>query len=148
MTFNMTVLWLILFIVMVIIEALTQGLTTIWFAAGALVALIISIFIPNVLIQTVAFVVVSVVLLVFTRPLLAGYFNRKVTPTNVDSLLGKKGMVTEDICNSEEKGTVKLDGLEWMARSAAGDSIVIPKGSEVVVQRVEGVKLMVTIMES
>ena len=86
----MTVLWLILFIIMVIIEALTQGLTTIWFAAGALVALIISIFVPNVLVQTFAFVAVSVVLLVFTRPLLAGYFNRKVTPTNVDSLLGNR----------------------------------------------------------
>ena len=145
MTYDMTVVWLIIFIIMVIIEALTQGLTTIWFAAGALVALLISIFVPSVLIQIFAFIVVSLVLLVFTRPLLAGYFNRKVTPTNVDSLLGKKGMVTEDICNSEERGTVKLDGLEWMARSAAGDQIVIPKGSEVVVQSVEGVKLMVTI---
>ena len=136
-----TFYWLIIFVIALIVEIATMGLTSIWFAGGALVALIIALFTENPVIQVIAFFVVSFLLLIFTRPVVAKYFNSKRTKTNAESLVGEYCKVTEQIDNFNEKGVVLLNGLEWTARSK--DDTVIPVGTRVKLVRIEGVKAMV-----
>lgn len=134
--------WLALLIIFIVVEIATMGLTTIWFAGGAVVGFIASILGANVIIQGILFLVVSIALLVFTRPFAARYINKNHEKTNVDSLIGKRAVVTQEIDNLKETGEAKLEGKEWMARTAK-ESDVIPKGSVVTVIRVSGVKLIV-----
>ena len=139
---TMAFIWLAVFVVMVVIEIATLGLTTIWFAGGALVALIISLFNPPVAVQIAVFIVVSVVLLIFTRPIAAKHFNKKMVATNVDSVPGETGIVSVDIDNVAATGTVMIKGMEWTARTES-DDVKIVKGAKVKVLRVEGVKVIV-----
>ncbi len=139
---TMAFVWLAVFIVMVVIEIATLGLTTIWFAGGALVALIISLFNPPVAVQIAVFIVVSVVLLIFTRPIAAKHFNKKMVATNVDSVPGEIGIVSVNIDNIAATGTVMIKGMEWTARTES-DDLKIEKGAKVKVLRVEGVKVIV-----
>lgn len=135
--------WLILFIVLVVIEIITLGLTTIWFAGGALVAFVLAMLDISPVIQWAAFCVVSLALLFGTRPWALRFFNsRKQAKTNVDSLIGKTAIVTAEICNLEGRGQVFVNGLTWTAR-ARSDSEVIPKDTRVEIMAVEGVKLIV-----
>lgn len=136
------VTWILIMVALLFIEFLTMGLTTIWFAGGALAAFLISLAGFGLPLQLGVFVGVSVVLLVFTRPLAARYFNGRITRTNVETLPGKRGVVTEKIDNIAAAGQVQLDGVAWTARSAEG--IVLDKGTEVSVVEVQGVKLIVT----
>lgn len=133
--------WLILFIIFVLIEIITLGLTTIWFAGGSLVALIASLLGANLVVQVILFLIVSLVLLIFTRPYAKRFINNSTTKTNVEEISGKTAKVIEHIDNLNATGLVMLNGLEWMARSV--DGTVIPKGSVVVIEEVEGVKLIV-----
>lgn len=133
--------WLILFVVLILFEIATLGLTTIWFAGGALIAFILSLFQVDLWIQIVVFVVVSVVLLFFTRPYAQKHFNKNLKKTNVEEIIGKQGKVLEDIDNKNSQGKVSLNGMVWTARSETED--VICKESFVQVVRVEGVKLIV-----
>lgn len=139
---TMAFVWLAVFVVMVVIEIATLGLTTIWFAGGALVALIISLFNPPVAVQIAVFIVVSVVLLIFTRPIAAKHFNKKMVATNVDSVPGEIGIVSVNIDNIAATGTVMIKGMEWTARTES-DDVKIEKGVKVKVLRVEGVKVIV-----
>ena len=139
---TMAFIWLAVFVVMVVIEIATLGLTTIWFAGGALVALIISLFNPPVAVQIAVFIVVSVVLLIFTRPIAAKHFNKKMVATNVDSVPGEIGIVSVNIDNIAATGTVMIKGMEWTARTES-DDVKIEKGAKVKVLRVEGVKVIV-----
>ncbi len=139
---TMAFIWLAVFVVMVVIEIATLGLTTIWFAGGALVALIISLFNPPVAVQIAVFIVVSVVLLIFTRPIAAKHFNKKMVATNVDSVPGETGIVSVNIDNIAATGTVMIKGMEWTARTES-DDLKIEKGAKVKVLRVEGVKVIV-----
>lgn len=135
--------WLILFIVLLIIEIITLGLTTIWFAGGALIAFVLALLGVPATIQWAVFCVVSLVLLFATRPWAVRYFNnQKKEKTNVDSLIGKTAVVTTPIRNLEGKGEVFVNGLTWTARSAE-DSVVIEENAHVTVKAVEGVKLIV-----
>lgn len=135
--------WLILFIVLLVIEIITLGLTTIWFAGGALVAFILAMLKVPAGIQWAAFCVVSLILLFGTRPWAVRYFNsQKREKTNVDSLIGKTAVVISEIQNLEGKGEVFVNGLTWTAR-AAEDSVRIAADTHVVVKAVEGVKLIV-----
>ena len=129
-------------IVLLVIEIATLGLTTIWFAGGALVACIAALLHANIWVQIVLFLVVSVLLLFFTRPLAVRYMNKDRTKTNVDSMVGKEAVVTEAIDNLKAQGVVQVNGLEWTARSEESQE-VIPKGAIVEVGRVDGVKLIV-----
>ncbi len=142
MQITMAFIWLAVFVVMVVIEIATLGLTTIWFAGGALVALIISLFNPPVAVQIAVFIVVSVVLLIFTRPIAAKHFNKKMVATNVDSVPGEIGIVSVNIDNIAATGTVMIKGMEWTARTES-DDVKIEKGAKVKVLRVEGVKVIV-----
>ncbi|MBQ1403203.1 MAG: NfeD family protein [Oscillospiraceae bacterium] len=137
----MLFVWLIIFGIFLVIELLTLGLTTIWFAGGSLIALVASAAGGGYMIQIILFLAVSVVLLYLVRPAAQKKFNAKRVATNVDSLLGKKAIVEEAIDNLAGKGRVKLGDVSWAARSV--DEKPIEKGSVVVIESVEGVKLMV-----
>ena len=135
-------IWLILGGIFLVIELITLGLTTIWFACGSVVAFFLNIAGLGVVWQVLAFIVVSVVMLLMLRAYAVQKFNMKVQPTNIDSLIGKQGIVVEDIHNLEETGAVKLDGKIWTARTEKADE-TLKTGEVVSVLRIEGVKLIV-----
>lgn len=136
------IIWLALTAVLLIIEIATLGLTTIWFAAGALFAFLAALIGLNQGIQIGVFVVVSVVLLFFTRPLAVKYLNTKTVKTNTEALVGKTARVIVDINNLKSQGQVVINGLEWTARSS-DDTIVFKTGDFVTIVGIEGVKLIV-----
>lgn len=139
---NITIFWLGLLVVLLLIEAATMGLTTIWFAGGALVSFLAALFQIPLPIQIVLFIAVSLLLLIFTRPAAVRFMNQKTEKTNVYSLLGEKGMVTETIENLKGTGRVKVKGVDWTARTKE-DGRVIPADTVVAIQEVQGVKLIV-----
>ena len=134
--------WLIAMAVLLVIEIITMGLTTIWFAAGALVAVVAALLKAPIAVQFILFVVVSVVLFFFTRPVVEKYLNNNRTKTNINSIIGEEAKVTEEIDNFNQKGAVVVRGLEWTARSA-DDKEIIEAGSKVIIKEVSGVKLIV-----
>lgn len=134
--------WLIILAIMVIAEIATMGLATIWFAGGALVAFIAALAGAPIPAQIVLFFIVSIVLLVFTRPLARKHFNSKVEKTNAESLIGEKAVVLEPINNLEATGQVQVRGQEWTAR-ARNNNRQIPKDEIVKIVAIEGVKLIV-----
>ena len=140
---NPLYIWLGIFILAVILEAATAGLATIWFAAGAFAAFILAVLKVDIIWQVVAFVVISLLLLAFTKPMAKKYLNRKTEKTNVlDQIIGRTALVTEEINNILATGKVTVDGMPWTARSEDPDGI-IPAGTEVVVERLMGVKCIV-----
>lgn len=134
--------WLIAFIAFLVIEAITLGLTTIWFAGGALAAAIAAMAGASLPVQIVLFVVVSLVLLFSTRPIAVRYFNKDRIKTNAESLVGAQGVVTETINNLEARGLVLVKGQEWTARTP-DDGIIIKKDTIVTVREIQGVKMIV-----
>lgn len=138
--------WLVFLVALVVIEICTMGLTTIWFAAGALAATVAAALGAPLFLQIALFLIVSVLMLVFTRPIAVKYFNQDREKTNVESVIGKKAIVTGAIDNLQACGQVTLNGLEWTARSAA-DDLKIPEGSVVIVREIQGVKLIVEMEE-
>ena len=139
---NMIVFWLVLFVVLVLIELATLGLSTIWFAGGALVATLATVFNAPVWLQVVLFLTVSILLLYFTRPLAIKHFNRDRARTNVESYIGRDVIVVSEIDNLQGIGQVTLGGQEWTARTAKED-ITLPVGAVGVVMAVDGVKLII-----
>lgn len=138
---NMAIFWVVMIVVFLIIEALTAGLATIWFAVGSLAALIAALFGAQIWLQVVWFVVVSVVTLIATRPLVKKYVTPKIQPTNADMIIGQEGLVTEAIDNAAGSGAVAVAGKVWTARSENGEPIAL--GELVRGVRIEGVKLYV-----
>lgn len=136
------IIWLFIMILMITIEFMTMGLTTIWFAGGALVALIVYALGFSSQMQLVVFLSVSIILLLFVAPWARKYFNRTRIKTNTMELIGKTGIVIESINNLLEEGTVKVGGMEWSAR-ADKESSVIPLGAKVKITQIKGVKLIV-----
>ena len=138
---NKSIVWVVLMVVFLVVEAATAGLTCIWFAIGSLAALIAALFDAQLWLQIVWFLVISFVTLYFTRPLVKKYVNSRSQPTNADMVIGKEALVTEDIDNVEATGAVSVGGKVWTARSADGGRI--KSGAVVSVLRIEGVKLIV-----
>ena len=138
---EIAICWLVVFILLILIELATMGLTTIWFAGGAVAGFVASMLGANVVIQAAAFFAVSILLLFFTRPFAVRYINSNKTKTNVDGLIGQEALVLEEINNIRETGCARLEGKEWTARSM--NDTVIPKDTVVTVERIEGVKLIV-----
>lgn len=136
------IIWLIALAILLLIEILTLGLTTIWFAGGALVAFLLSLFIDSPILEIVVFLIVSFLLLIFTRPVASKYFNKQRVKTNYETLIGKEAIVTEDIDNFHMTGTVIINGQEWTARSIK-DEEIIKIGQKVKIKQVTGVKLIV-----
>lgn len=134
-------IWLGLLLLFAVGEAATVGLTSIWFAAGSLAALIAALLGASVGVQIALFIVVSLLCLLAIRPLARKYFNKNVQPTNADRIIGTEARVTEDIDNIGGRGAVTIGGITWTARSQ--NSQPIPAGTRVRVLRIEGVKVYV-----
>ncbi|MDO5134566.1 MAG: NfeD family protein [Eubacteriales bacterium] len=137
-----SIMWLVIAAVLLVIEAVTVGLTTIWFAGGAVIAALAAYLGANLILELVLFLGVSVILLVFTRPLAVRYMNRGIQKTNVDSLIGKKAVVIQEIDNLGQTGQVRINDIEWMARTLE-DDVRIPANAIVTILEVRGVKLIV-----
>lgn len=140
--------WGFAVIFFLLLEALTMGLTTIWFAAGAFVAAAVALFGCPFSVQIVVFVVVSVLCLVFTRPIAKRFLNDKTEKTNADSVIGCTGVVTEDIDNLLAKGQVLVKGQYWTARAEEDGKLIkegsiIREGAKVTVKEISGVTLIV-----
>ena len=139
---NPVIVWLAILIILVVIEIFTLGLTTIWFAGGALVAILVAALGGPVWLQIIIAAVVSAVLRFFTRPIAMKYFNRDRERTNAESLVGRQAIVISEINNLQGIGQVTINGMEWTARSIMDDHIIEP-GEVVIVRGINGVKLLV-----
>lgn len=138
----MATVWLVLLILSLVAEGASAAVTSIWFAVGALAAMVAAMLDAQLWLQIVLFMTVSVLLLLSLRPLLKKYITPKRVRTNIDSVIGTQGVVTEQIDNIAGTGRVKLGGMEWSARSASGE--VIEPGTVIMVEKIEGVKVLVT----
>ena len=136
------ILWLILMVVFLILEAATVTLVSLWFAAGSLAAMAAAWLGGALWLQVSIFLAVSAIALTALRPLARKYFTPRLTATNVDSVIGSTGLVTIPIDNLSATGQVKLGGMVWTARSTSGDPI--PEGTRIRVDRIEGVKVFVS----
>ena len=134
-------IWLIASGIFFICEIITVGFLVFWLGVGALIAMLVSFFTSNIIIQMSVFVVSSGLLIFATRPLVNKISKKDVVPTNVYSLIGKKAIVTESIDCTTGKGQIKFEGEVWSAKSK--EQINIPAGSEVEIVSIEGVKAFV-----
>ena len=139
---NLTIFWLVTLFILVIIEVFTMGLTTIWFAGGSLVAALAAAVGLPVYIQVPLFLIVSILMLIFTRPIALKYFNKEVTHTNAESLVGQQAIVTTAINNLKAEGQAVVNGQEWTARSIQ-NGLNIDQGTVVEICGINGVKLIV-----
>ena len=126
---KIVIIWLVLLIIFLIAEAATVTITSLWFAAGALVALIAGALGAKFWVQMVLFLVVAAVMLIALRPIIKKHFTPKLTPTNVDAIIGKRGVVCADIDADDDNGRVMIDGLDWRAKSV--DNETLPKGTKI-----------------
>jgi len=138
---GLLILWIAAMVIFVMIEALTVELITIWFALGSLGALIANLAGAGTQLQFAVFIVVSVVVLLTVRPIVKRVLHKDIQPTNADRCIGQTALVTEEIDNIKATGLVKVGGIEWTARASGGE--VIPLGENVLVERIEGVKVFV-----
>ena len=136
------ILWLVLTVILLIAEAATVTVISLWFAAGALAAMVTALLGGGIWLQTGVFAAVSAIALMALRPLVRKYLTPKLTATNIDSVIGSVGIVTAAIDNVAASGQVKLNGMEWSARSTSGEPI--SAGIQVRVDRIEGVKAFVS----
>lgn len=138
--------WLVLLVAFLVVEAATVTLVSLWFAAGALLALLASLLGAVVWLQVAVFLAASAVALAALRPVAKKFIHPKVTATNVDAVIGSTGLVTVSVDNVTAAGQVKLGAMVWSARSTSGDPI--PQGTLVRADRIEGVKVFVTPVET
>lgn len=136
------IFWLAALIVLLFIEVLTLGLTTIWFAGGALTAFISAYLNADLWLQVALFLVVSLVLLFFTRPIAIKYVNQKRIKTNYEGLIGKIVKVSETVDNYNQAGSAIVNGVPWTVRSSNDDVIILPE-TKVKIVNITGVKLIV-----
>lgn len=134
--------WLIALVAFLVIEGITVTLVCIWFAGGALIGLLAAALHAPIWLQVLLFLLVSIILLVYTRPIAMKFFNKDRVKTNVSGVIGKQAIVVDEIDNLQGLGKVTVGGQEWTARSVVEDEI-IPVGTVVNVEEVKGVKLMV-----
>jgi membrane protein implicated in regulation of membrane protease activity len=142
MEISASLIWLIITVALSVIEIFTMGLVTIWFAAGAAVAFVLALIGAPVIAQIIAFLVVSVAVLVLVRPIAARHFNNRLKKTNIDAYVGRKLVAKTDIDNLHGAGKVDMDGSTWIALSSM-DNIIIHAGETVKVVEVKGAKLIV-----
>lgn len=140
------VTWLALMVTFLVAEAATVSLVSLWFAAGALAAMVVTLLGGGIAVQLMVFFAVSIALLAALRPMVRKFVTPRLTRTNVDSILGSTGYVTEEINNASAQGQVKLGSMFWTARSSSGASV--PKGTLVKADRIEGVKVFVSPVEA
>ena len=134
--------WFALTVILLIAEAATVTVISLWFAAGALAAMVTALLGAGLWVQAVVFVLVSAAALTALRPLVRKHLTPKLTATNIDSVIGSVGIVTGTIDNLTATGQVKLNGMEWSARSTSGNTLEV--GTKVRVDKIEGVKVFVS----
>ena len=139
---DMVIFWLVVMVALIVIELATLGLTTIWFACGALVAVVAAALDAPLLLQILMFIVVSFAVLLAVRPIAVKYFNKDRTRTNIESMIGRQAIVVSEIDNMQAIGQVTVNGMEWSARSTINE-LKIAVGHVVVIRAVDGVKLIV-----
>ena len=135
------IIWLFLMLVFLMVESSTVAVVSLWFAVGSLAALVLCLLQVELWIQVVVFLAVSCLLLAALRPLTKKFFTPKLVKTNIDSVIGSTGLVTQAIDNVKAEGQVKLGAMYWTARSVSGQPIA--EGTLIRVQRIEGVKAFV-----
>ena len=135
------IFWLVLFVVLLVVEIATMGLTTVWFAGGALIAFFAAYIHLGIGLQIVLFLAVSILLLVLTRPIAVKYFNQEREKTNVDSLIGQNAVVLEEINTIKATGRVEINGMEWSAKTEHTE--IIEVNTVVSIKGIQGVKLIV-----
>ena len=138
----LNLIWIGLFIILLIIEVFTVGLTTIWFAIGALAAAGVNTLGANLIIQVIVFLAVSIVLMIFTRPWAAKHLNKNRLRTNYESKIGEIIKITERVDNLRQTGRSIVDGKEWTVRSQ-DNNVILEKDELAKVISVSGVKLIV-----
>ena len=135
-------IWLLISLFFFILEIATSGFLVFWFGIGGLIATLLSVFVDNVVIQTLVFLITSTILIIFTKPLVSKFSKpEQIVKTNAYSVEGKIGKVTKDIEPVEGRGQVIIDGETWSAKSF--DDSFIPKGTEIKVESLNGVKVIV-----
>lgn len=142
LTESLSLIWLGVFFLCVVIEIATMGLTTIWFAGGALVAVLLALLKVPFVVQFIAFVLVTVLLLAFTRPIAVRYFNKDRIRTNTESLIGQQAIVIHEIDNLKQTGRISIQGKEWTARTVE-NGVTVAEGAVVTIRAIDGVKLIV-----
>ena len=145
MTFSYPIIWLILLVIFAGVEGLTSGLISIWFCAGSLAAFFTAMAHTSIWVQVGVFAAVSLLAMVVIRPIAKKHWQPTIQKTNVESILGSEGLVIEAIDNIRGTGQVKIGGIVWTARSEDGSPI--EEGALVNVDRVEGVKVLVSLAE-
>jgi len=135
------IFWLIVFVVLLVVEIATMGLTTIWFAGGALVSFLAAYIGFGVVVQVALFLIVSILLLVLTRPIAIKFFNQERQKTNAESLIGQKAVVKETIDTIQATGRVEVNGMEWSAKTEETEAI--EADTVVIIKGIQGVKLIV-----
>ncbi|MPM93780.1 hypothetical protein SDC9_140922 [bioreactor metagenome] len=138
---DMFTTWAVILVLLAVAEMMTVGLVSIWFCFGALVAMILAMLHVSLAFQVAAFLFVSIVLLILTRPILKNFLMKNKSNTNADMIIGKIAIVQERIDNDAAEGRVKVYGKDWAARSEDGS--IVDAGEKVIVLRIEGVKLIV-----
>lgn len=133
---NLPWVWVAVTIICIVVETLTMSLTTIWFAIGAFVMVFVAFTPLPFVAQLFIFVVISLLLLIFTRPIVQKKFNQKKIATNYERIIGQIALVTKKI-TATEKGTIKINGMEWTA--SVNEDIVLEEGSNCVIENIEGV---------
>lgn len=136
-----SVIWIIVLAIFIFIEIMTLGITTIWFAGGALVAFVVSLFFDNLTLEIILFLTVSLALLYFTRPIVMRHFYSGDARNKYDGVIGKEATVITAVDNASADGLVQVDGQEWPARSMEGN--IIEKDCKVMIRGISGAKLVV-----
>ena len=131
--------WLVIILILSFVEIITVNLVTIWFVASAALALLVSLFVDSFYIQFLVFGITGLIIMVLTRPILKKLLTKDKTKTNLDRVIGMTGICTEEISSKNDVGEVKVDGKRWSAVS----STKIKKGDEVIITKIDGVKLIV-----
>lgn len=139
------IFWLAAMVIFIVAEAMTVTLVSIWFAAGALGAILVALLGGSLTLQVTVFLILAVLLLLCLRGIVRRHFTPRITKTNVDSVIGSRGIVLTPVNNIAALGRVQLGGVEWSARSTDGSHI--PEGSVVRVDKIEGVKVFVSLAE-
>ncbi len=141
---RMLIIWTVVIVLSLVLEGATAGLTSIWFAAGAVAAFIVALIAPRlVALQIVLFALVSIVAIILTRPLARKFINSNIKATNADRVIGEDAIVTERIDNVAGTGTATVGGRTWTARSLNGE--IIEAGTLAKIHKIEGVKLLVSL---
>ena len=135
------IFWLIVFVILLVVEIATMALTTVWFAGGALAAFLAAYIGFGEVVQVLVYLIVSILLLVLTRPLAVKFFNQERQKTNAESLIGQKAIVKEEINTLQTTGRVEVNGMEWSAKTE--ESEIIKADTIVMIKGIQGVKLIV-----